>query len=114
MVLALFYLIERFFYRLIDFFRHWYVKSFFIYSHQVITLFERLDRGFALKITIRHLFQPLYKDYTLIGYGLGFVFRTLRIVTVSLIYLFLIILAALLYLLWILFPLYALIKIINF
>lgn len=114
MVLALFYLIERFFYRLLDFFRHWYVKSFFIYYHQVITFFEKLDRTFALKITLRHLFQPLYKDYTLIGYFLGFIFRAFRIVAVSLIYLFLIILAALLYLLWILLPLYALIKIINF
>lgn len=104
MAQALFYLIERFFYRIFDFLRHWYVKSFFIYYHQVITFLEKLDAIFALKITFRHLFQPLYKDYTLVGYFLGFIFRACRVITASLVYLFILIIAVILYLIWIFLP----------
>jgi hypothetical protein len=105
------YLFQRFFYRVFEFLRHWYVKSLFIYSHNVINFLERLDKNFAFKITLRHLFQPLYKDYSIIGYVLGFIFRTGRIIGASFIYVVLIAAAILIYVIWLAVPIFIVYKI---
>ena len=86
MVAVAVYLVNSFFYRLADFFRHWYAGGFFFFSHQLINFLERLDRFFALKINLRHLFRPLYQQYTFIGYVLGFIFRGIRIIVAGFIY----------------------------
>lgn len=107
------YLFQRFLYRVFEFLRHWYLKSFFIYSHAVINFLERLDKIFALKVTLRHIFQPLYKDYSIIGYVLGFIFRTGRIIGASFIYAVLIALAILIYVIWLLAPVYIIYQIFS-
>jgi len=61
-----------------------------------------LDRTFAVRITFRYLFQPLYKDYTVIGRFLGFIFRTSRILVGIVVYVFFIILFLVFYLAWLL------------
>lgn len=94
------YLFKRFIYRLKEFFRHWYIKSFFIYANFVVSLLERLDRVFAFKITLRFLFQPLYGDYSVLGYLLGFIFRSGRLIVGGLVYLIVIMAAVAAYLLW--------------
>lgn len=48
--------------------------------HTALGIFERLDRTFALRVTIRYIFHPLYQDRSIIGYLLGFLFRFFRIV----------------------------------
>lgn len=111
MNLAAVYLIQRFFYRIFEFLRHWYWKSLFIYSHAVITFLERLDKFFALKVTLRHLFQPLYKDYSLIGYILGFLFRVSRIIFSGFVYLLIILSAIFVYLIWLAAPVFIIYKI---
>lgn len=105
------YLFQRFFYRIFEFLRHWYVKSLFIYSHRVINFLERLDKTLALKVTLRHLFQPLYKDYSFIGYVLGFLFRAMRVVSAGLVYLVIIALALFFYVIWLLAPIFIIYKI---
>jgi len=107
------YLFDRFFYRLLEFFRHWYFNSFRIYTHFIISLFEKLDRRLALKITLKHLFNPLYQDRTLIGYILGFFFRTIRLISGGFIYLILLALAIFFYLVWLAIPPYIIFKILN-
>ncbi len=76
---ALGYLVQRFFYRFLDFFHHWYVDGSRAIGHRFIGTLESLDRTIALRVTVRYLFQPLYRDYTVIGRILGFIFRVLRI-----------------------------------
>lgn len=106
MDLAVVYLIQHFFYRILEFLRHWYVKSIRMYSNFVLDKLERLDRYFAFIITAKHIFQPLYKDYSIIGYVLGFLFRLLRLVIGALAYAVIFIIAVFLYIIWLVSPIY--------
>lgn len=107
------YLFNRFFYRIKEFFRHWYVKSFFIYTNFVVSFLERVDRVFAFKITLRFIFHPLYGDYSALGYILGFIFRIGRLAVGGLIHLAAIAIAIILYLIWLLAPIYIVYRIIS-
>ncbi len=98
------YLVERFIYRIFEFLRHWYVRSARIYSNFILTKFERLDRRLALVVTLKNLFQPLYKDYTIIGYIIGFIFRSIRIIVASVVYIIFFSVAAIVYLIWLVVP----------
>ncbi len=101
---ALTYLIERAGYRMIDFFHHWYVDGSRRMLHSFMSLFERLDAVFALRITITHFFEPLYKDYTVVGRIVGVVFRSLRIVLALAVYAATAAILAAIYLAWIATP----------
>lgn len=101
---ALVYLVGRFFWRIWDFLDHWYYQSFRIYSNAVLNFLNRVDYLLAWKITLRYLFQPLYKDYTFLGYILGFVFRSGRLIFASIIYLILFFIAAALFVFWLIIP----------
>lgn len=103
---ALSYLTHRFFYRVVEFLRHWYVKSVRIYSNFVLNVLGRIDYYLAFKITLKNLFQPLYKDYTFIGYVLGFFFRLGRLAIASIVYGALFFIAISLYLFWLAIPVY--------
>lgn len=107
------YLINRFIFRIKEFIRHWYIKSFFIYSQFIVSILEKLDRYFALKITWRHIFEPLYQDRTILGYLLGFIFRFLRLTIGGLFYLLIILTAMGLYLIWLLIPFFIIYKILK-
>jgi hypothetical protein len=100
------YLIQRFFYRIWMFFYDWYIASFLFIGRHCIDLLERLDRYWALRITFKNLFQPLYQDHTAVGRILGFVFRILRIICALGIYLFIILLAIVIYAAWAGLPIY--------
>ncbi len=71
------------------------------------------DKFFALKITIRHWHEPLYQDRTFIGYILGPIFRTGRIIIGASIYLAATAIAVFLYLLWLMIPPYVIYKILT-
>lgn len=101
---ALGYLIHRFFYRIFDFFHHWYVDGSRTIAHRFVSTLEEIDKSFAIVITLRFLFQPLYKDYTVIGRILGVIFRTGRIVIGACVYLFVIALFLAFYIAWVLIP----------
>ncbi len=110
MSFSIVYLVERFFYRIFQFIYHWYVGGFFWFVRSALNFLEALDRFFALKITLRYLFRPLYQDYTLIGYILGFIFRSGRLIGGGLVYLAVLIVAAGLYAIWAALPVYILYK----
>ena len=84
---AFVYIVQRFFYRFLDFFHHWYVDGSRVIGNQLMLTLEAADQAFAIKITMRHFFEPLYKDYTAIGRVLGVIFRTGRILAGGLVYL---------------------------
>ncbi|MBI4085710.1 MAG: hypothetical protein HY433_00470 [Candidatus Liptonbacteria bacterium] len=101
---SLIYLANRFFYRLFDFFHHWYVDGSRVFFHHFISFLERLDRYFAVKITVRYFFRPLYGDYTIMGRVLGVFFRSARILIGSAVYLFFSAIFLVVYFLWLLVP----------
>ncbi len=94
------YLITRFVVRLIGFLSDWYVGGFKVFMHAAISAFESLDRTFALKVTLRYMFRPLYQDRSVIGYTLGFFFRALRAIVGALFYAVLWIVFAGAYVVW--------------
>lgn len=111
MDIFLIYLFDRFLYRISHFIRHWYVDSFFSYSHFIISRLEDMDQTIAFKITWRNLFQPLYQERNVIGYVLGFIFRSIRLVFGAIIYGSIIIVSGALFLVWAGIPPYILLKI---
>ena len=110
---ALVYIGWRTLHRFAEFFRHWYIVSFYLIGRYLISFLERLDRTLAFRITLTYLFQPLYQDYTVIGYILGFLFRSSRLVVGGLIYAAIILTAAALYLVWLLVPVYIIYRIVR-
>ena len=98
------YLIHRFFYRFFDFFHHWYVDGSRVIAHRFVSTLEDIDQTLAVKVTLRYFFQPLYKDYSVIGRILGLIFRTGRILIGGAIYLVLALMFLAFYLLWVAVP----------
>lgn len=107
------YLAERFFHRVFEFLEHWYWGSFRVAGGRFFDLLKSWDRFFALRITIRHWLQPLYQDRTFIGYVLGPIFRTGRIIIGASVYLAVTAIAVLFYFLWLLVPPFLLYKIVS-
>jgi len=101
---ALGYLFHRLFYRIFDFFRHWYVGGSRMIAHVFISTLEHMDRSFAVKITIAHFFEPLYKDYSVVGRVLGIIFRVFRIAIGAAIYVVIAVFFLIGYLAWIAVP----------
>ncbi len=73
------YLLVRFVYRIYAFFHHWYIDGSAAFGRRLMASLAAADRLFALRVTIRHFFEPLYKDYTIVGRILGVIFRTGRL-----------------------------------
>lgn len=97
--------------RISDFFRHWYVDGFFRAMDWALSGLERLDKRFAVRITAKNWFQPLYQDYTIIGYVWGFIFRTVRIFVGLSVYLAFVIFAASLFSAWAALPVFVIYQI---
>ncbi|MBI2035233.1 MAG: hypothetical protein HYT12_00945 [Candidatus Liptonbacteria bacterium] len=97
---AFIYIANSFFYSIFEFFFHWYVNGFWLGSGWLIDLLERLDRFFAFRVTLRHFGEPLFQDRTIVGYILGFIFRSGRLLIGAIAYFFIFILAIMLYLGW--------------
>ncbi len=98
------YLLQRFFYRIFDFFHHWYIDGSRMIGRSFMSTIAAADRSLALRVTIRHFFEPLYKDYTFVGRILGVVFRMVRIAIGLIVYLFLAAFFAFIYIIWLAIP----------
>lgn len=98
------YLLQRAWYRFVDFFHHWYVDGSRAIGHRFVTALERADRSLAVRVTFLHFFEPLYKDYTVVGRILGVIFRTFRILIGLAVYAVIVALFLLFYLAWLAVP----------
>lgn len=98
------YLVQRFFYRFTDFFHHWYIDGSRVIGHRFVSALEEADRSLAIRVTVRYFFQPLYRDYTVIGRILGIIFRAARIAIGLVVYVVIGALFLLFYLAWLLAP----------
>jgi len=105
MNLAPVYLVRRFFYYVFNFFHHWYFHGSRNLARYFLSVFEGADKTFAVKITLKYFFQPLYKDYSAVGRILGVFFRSMRILMGLGVYAFLAAIFLGVYLVWILIPL---------
>jgi len=101
---ALVYVVQRFFYRFFDFFHHWYVDGSKAFARRLMSTLAAADQTIAFKITLQHFFEPLYKDYSVVGRILGVVFRTGRVILGSVFYVFLLVCFAIAYVVWVAVP----------
>lgn len=101
---AVLYVATRFYNRVVEFLRDWYVGSFWMIAHAGLTEFEYLDRSLALRVNVTHIFQPLFQDRSVIGHTLGFLFRSARIAFALIIYLFVGAVFVIAYVFWALIP----------
>ncbi len=99
------YLVQRFFLRIFYFFHHWYFDGSRAIGRRFMATLAAADRSFAIRVTVSHFFEPLYKDYSFIGRILGVVFRTFRIAIGLVVYLFLVACFAAAYVVWLAIPL---------
>jgi len=97
---AFVYIIYSTFVAIVEFFTHWYVGGFRAGTHWLLEVLARLDRFFAFKITLRYFGQPLFQDRSMVGYVLGFIFRTLRLAVGGVVYLVVIGIAIVFYAAW--------------
>jgi len=110
---AAIYIINRFLFRFIEFWRHWYAGSFKFGSNIFISFLENLDKSVALKITAKNIFQPLYQDRSFIGYVLGFIFRSVRLFFGGIFYLIVAAIALVIYLFWLAIPILVIYEIVK-
>lgn len=108
------YLLYRFFYRIYEFFHHWYFDSSKAFLNWLVDFFQTLDQTFALGVTAKHFFQPLYKDYTAVGRILGVIFRSGRIIVAVATYVFLGICFFAAYFLWLAIPQFLIVYALGF
>lgn len=99
---------------MVEFLRHWYIKSFKIYSNFVFDQLQKMDRTLAWRVNVRYLFQPLYKDYSIIGYVLGFILRIGRLLGISIIYLVVFLFVIVAYVIWLMIPIAIVLRIFYF
>lgn len=94
------YLLQRLLFRIGDFFHHWYWDGSRAIGNKFMVTLTAADQSFAVRITLRHFFEPLYKDYTIIGRILGVIFRTGRVIIGGVAYLLIAAAFAVVYLVW--------------
>lgn len=111
---ALVYIINSAIAEIAEFFSHWYLGGFRSMARWLIGTLERLDHFFAFRITFRYFGKPLFQDRTVVGYILGFIFRTLRLLVGGIVYFVVIVVAIGVYLIWAGIPAYIVYKIFNF
>ncbi|MCL4405483.1 MAG: hypothetical protein M1361_00355 [Patescibacteria group bacterium] len=85
-MIGVLYVATRFLNRIVQFIRDWYVGGFNALVHRALLIFGRLDRFLALRVTLHHMFEPLYQDRSVLGRILGLIFRSVRVVVALLIY----------------------------
>lgn len=99
------YLAQRFLYRILDFFHHWYIDGSRAFGRRFMAMIASADRSIALRVTVRHFFEPLYKDYSFVGRILGVIFRTFRIAIGLVVYCFFAVIFLIAYAIWLIIPL---------
>jgi len=94
------YLFISFFRLFSDFLKHWYLDVFAFFYEKWWQTLKSLDRFFALPLTFKYYFYPLYSDYTWTGRLMGLFWRTVRLISGLLLYFFISLVFVVLYLFW--------------
>jgi hypothetical protein len=107
------YILQQFFLRIYDFFYHWYVEGVLFLWRRFRFISGSMEQSFAIRVTAKHLFEPLYKDYSIIGHILGPIFRIGRVVIGSFFYLVMAVVFFVLIVVWVSIPLFIIVNIIH-
>jgi hypothetical protein len=107
------YLIKTFVFRIGMFLRHWYIDGFFALYGVWLRFLRFYERRVAIRINVRFLFQPLYQEYNIIGYVLGFLYRFIKVVIGGFLYMVTGIVCFIMYVVWAAIPLVLIYKIIS-
>jgi hypothetical protein len=98
------YLVQRSVFRITEFFRHWYVGGTDVFLQRLGAAMQSIEATVAFQTTLQHFFQPLFRDYSIVGRIIGPFFRIGRLAVGLVAYaiLFVIFLAA--YVVWLALP----------
>lgn len=96
-----------------SFFRHWYLDGTSAILSATLRAVSGLERSVAVRVTLRHFSEPLYQDWSVVGRFLGVLFRSLRILFGTTLYLLLGVFSVALILVWALLPPFILYRIIT-
>jgi hypothetical protein len=110
---SLIYIVQQFFLRIYDFFYHWYVEGVGFLWRRFQFISGSMEQSFAIRVTARHLFEPLYKDYSVIGHILGPIFRIGRVIIGGFFYLLIAGVFFVLIAIWVSIPLFIIANIIH-
>ena len=98
------YLLDRFIYRIVDFFHHWYIYGSRAIAHRFVSTLSDVDQTFAVEITVKHFFEPLYRDYSPVGRVVGIIFRAGRVMIGILAYVAFAVVFLVIYTVWLAIP----------
>jgi len=98
------YLVQRAAFRVAEFFRHWYVDGTHGFIRVAAHIGTAVEQVVAVRVTLRFFFQPLFRDYTVLGRMLGPIFRAGRLVVGLLVYMLVFALLFIGYVAWIALP----------
>ena len=101
---ALVYVVQRLLFRIEEFFRHWYVDGTRHFYFLLVSQLRQAEYALALRITVRHIFQPLYGDYSIVGRIVGPIFRFCRVVIGLALYFLVLAVFFVGYIIWIFIP----------
>ena len=105
------FLLNRATFRVYDFLMRWYVGGTQWFVEKGTKMFRVLEQICAVYVTLRHMFEPLYGDYTITGRIISFPFRLVRVVASSFFYICIFFVLFALYLAWLAIPVLILVKI---
>lgn len=74
-MLTLYYTITYGLYQFIELFIWWYTKGLFLLSRRLVRLEQTEFKRIGAWTWIKHLFVPMFHDYTIVGRLLSFFFR---------------------------------------
>jgi hypothetical protein len=95
---------ENIYWFFFGFLRHWYIDAPKRFFYAFLNFLQDVDRFFAWKITFSHMFQPLYGDFSFLGYIFGFVLRFCRFVVGSIAYFFIFLASLSFFVFWCVIP----------
>jgi len=90
------------------FFRHWYHDGALWAWGLLLKILRSLERRLALRVNFFFLLKPLYQEYNIVGFVLGFLFRFFRIVLGGILYFCIGVVVAIFFALWAALPVYLL------
>lgn len=98
------YLVQRAVFRVVEFFRHWYVGGTEAFIRRFTAAVRSVEAIVAVQVTLRFFFQPLFRDYTVVGRIIGPIFRLGRLAIGVVVYAVLFAMFFAAYVVWIAFP----------
>ncbi|MFZ5392029.1 MAG: hypothetical protein ACOZAR_02430 [Patescibacteria group bacterium] len=94
-------------------FLNWYYRTLTVGLAGIfLDIFSTISQSFAISIMAKHIFEPLYQDYTYAGRVIGFFIRSGRIILGLIVEFIFLLIIGLIMILWVLLPLIIIGKII--